>query len=167
MSRRLSASFRAKLMAERADEDGVSLVTIRHDLLPEPIRFTSHPTDCLGIDPLRYGTISRGILFDYIEHQITLPEDADGTAPAFEIHLSNIGRETIQLLQSTLEPAAVTVEIVSRTQPDTVEIEWPDFDLVSADYDEELVTLGLAIDAMATEPYPCDSIAPSGFRGLF
>ncbi|WP_437871286.1 DUF1833 family protein [Methylorubrum extorquens] len=167
MSRRLSASFRAALMAERADEDGVSLVTIRHPLLAEPIRFTSHPTACLGLDPLRYGTTSRGQLFDYIEHQITLPEDADGAAPAFEIQLSNIGRETISLLRSTLEPASVTVELVSYTNPDVVEIEWPDFDLVSADYDEDIVRLGLAIDAMATEPYPCDSVAPSGFRGLF
>ena len=167
MSRHLSASFRAALMAERTDEDGVSLVTIRHPQLADPIRFSSHATDCLALDPLRYGTVSRGVVFDYIEHQITLPEDADGTSPAFEIQVSNIGRETVALLQSTLEPALVTVELVSRTQPDVVEIEWPDFDLVSADYDEETVKLGLAIDAMATEPYPCDSVVPSGFRGLF
>lgn len=167
MPRTLSAGFKAALLSQSADEDAVALLTITHPTLATPLRVSSHPTTCLGVDPLRYGTISRGRTFDYIAFQITLPEDAEGKPPAFDIVLANIGRETVALLQSALEPATVTVEIVSITNPDLVEIEWPEFDLVSAEYDDETVRIGLALDAMATEPYPADGFTPAGFRGLF
>lgn len=167
MRRGLSAGFKAALLAERADEDAVALLTISHQSLATPLRVSSHPTECFGIDPLRYGTRSRGEIYDFIEFQITLPEDADGKPPTFDIVLPNIGRETIALLQTAVEPASVTVEIVSIHAPDLVEIEWPDFDLVSAEYDDETVRVGLALDALATEPYPADGFTPAGFRGLF
>lgn len=167
MSRTLSAGFRAAILSQSADEDAVALLTISHPELATPLRASSHPIECLGIDPLRYGTRSRGQIYDYIEFQITLPEDAEGKPPSFDIVMSNIARETIELIESTTEPALVTVEIVSIHAPDLVEIEWPDFDLASAEYEDETVRIGLALDALATEPYPADAFTPAGFRGLF
>lgn len=167
MSRTLSSAFRAMLMAERTDEAVIALVTIEHPELDETLRLSSHPTVCLSVDPLLYGTLSRGQVYLYVDLRLTLPEDKDGTPPALELRSDNVGREQIQLLRSARTPASVTVELLADVRPDLVEAEFPDFDLVSAEYDENEVSIGLSVEAMATEPFPADTFTPSGFRGLF
>lgn len=167
MSRPLSAAFRAALMAEQTSETAAVLLTISHPDLDETIRISTDASTCLSIDPLLYGTMSRGQAYNYIDFAISLPDDADGKPPGMDVQIGNIGHGIVRLVRSTSTPAAVTVEVISVDRPDMVEVELPDFDLVSASYDEDVVTLELAIDALATEPYPCDSFTPSGFGGLF
>lgn len=154
-------------MVEETGEVPVVLVTIEHADLAEPIRFSSDATERFSVDPLEYGTMSLGRRFDFAPFQITLPDDKEDGAPAMSLTLSNVGREAIRLLRSTLEPGVVTVEIVLASAPDEVEVEFPDFDLISADYDVGDVTLGLSIDALANEPFPADTFTQSGFGGLY
>ncbi|WP_264047472.1 hypothetical protein [Methylobacterium flocculans] len=168
MSRAFSQAFRAALLAENTDEAVAALVTISHpELAGGPLRASSYPGTCVSIDPYLLGVVSRGQTFLYVEFAFTPPEDREDQEPAFEIRMDNVARETVALLRSTGTPALVTVEIIAVDRPDLVEVEFADFDLVSAEHDEETVTLGLALDDMSSEPYPADCFTPSNSPGLF
>lgn len=165
--RAVSRTFRTQLLAENSGLTEVGLLTITHSDLDEPIRASSHPGDLISVDPLVYGLKSRGEMYVYIEFAFTYPDDTKGKTEAIQIVLESINRETIDLLLSTIVPATVTVEIVSLDTPDLVEVQWPEFDLVSADYELTQVTLNLSLDAQGEEPFPCDSFTPASHEGLF
>lgn len=165
--RTLSSAFRMQLMAESSDLVEVALLTIKHPALPEPLRLSTHPTDILTVDPLVYITRSRGLDFIYVPFRFTAPDDEEGAPDLIQIVLDNVNRETGALTRATIEPALVTLEIVSHDRPDLVEIEWPEFDLVLADDSLTEVTLSLSLDGQDSEPFPCDSFTPASHRGLF
>lgn len=169
MSRQVSNAFKAALFAEAMDEDAIVLVTVRHPELEEPIRAASTPLQVLSLDEDLRGVVSRGDTYFYVEFGIVLPEDNDRTPPSIELQLAWITRETVDLLRSSIDPAGVTVELVSTERPDLVEITFPDFDLVASDYDYagQTAVLSLGIDALTSEPYPADTFTPSMAPGLF
>ncbi|KQO53065.1 DUF1833 family protein [Methylobacterium sp. Leaf85] len=165
--RTLSRAFKAELLVENSGLTEVGLMTITHPDLDEPIRASSHPGDLISVDPLVYALKSRGETYLYIDFAFTFPDDEEGKTEAIQIVLESINRETVDLLRSTIEPAIVTVEIVSLDTPDLVEIQWPEFDLVLADGELSQITLGLSLDAQGEEPFPCDSFTPASHGGLF
>jgi hypothetical protein len=51
--------------------------------------------------------------------------------------------------------------------PDVVEIEFPELDIVGAQYDANSIQMEMQVDALVTEPFPADTFTPSNFPGLF
>lgn len=175
MARTLSATFRAALAAQETEEVPIVLITITHADLDTPLRLSSDPTQRLTdngsppteLDPPVYGTQSRGTDYLFLPMGIVLPDDREDAAPAARLEIDNIGRETIALLRSTTDPALVHMEIVLASALDTVEIDLPELDLVSADYNINTVSVNLAINPLVTEPYPAHRFTPAGFPALF
>jgi hypothetical protein len=167
MARTVSMTMRQAMNAEETGEVPIVLLTIDHPDLDEPNLISSDPTTRLTIDPLVYGTVSRGENYLFLPFSVVLPDDKDDSPPQARITIENIDRRLIPLLRSTSLPASVTMEVVLASSPDIVEILLPELDLVSADYDAETITITLAQNALQTEPYPVDLITPSNFPGLF
>ncbi|OCC01716.1 hypothetical protein BA190_27530 [Labrys sp. WJW] len=165
--RTLSARFRAALYRENMEEVPAMLITITHPDLTTPLHFSSDPTERISTEPLLYGTVSRGTQYNFVPFQVTLPADQDDAPPTIDITLSVVGREAVPLLRSAIEPPSVTLEIILAQYPDDVEAVFPDFDLVSASYGGDSATISLAIDSMASEPFPAGSFTPSYFPGMF
>lgn len=165
--RNLSARFKAALFRENMDEVAVALITITHPFLTTPLLFSSDPSARLSIDPLRYGTVSRGKTYDFVPVTITFPADQEDAPPTIDIQLSMVGREAVPLIRSAIEPASVTIEVVLAEYPDDVEAIFPDFDLVSAQYGGNDATISLAVDMLATEPFPAGSFTPAYFPAMF
>lgn len=167
MARTVSLTMRQAMNAQETGEVAVILLTITHPDLATPIRLSSDPTTRISTDPLLYGTVSRGQTYYFLPFSAILPDDKDEAPPSARIIIDNIDRELIRLIRSTSTPAAVTLEMVLASAPDSVEIMFPELDLVSADYDAQSVTISLAIDALLTEPYPSGTFDPASFPGLF
>lgn len=165
--RTISLTLRAAANAQQTGEVIVALVTVTHPSLEAPLRFSSDPTTRFSVDPLAYGTVSRGDTYSFLPLQVTLPEEGDDVEPGMQLILDNVTRETIPLLRSVSTPAAITVELVRASDPDYVEMMLPEFDLVSATYNATQVTLDLKINALTAEPYPAGRFRPSAFGGLF
>jgi hypothetical protein len=165
--RTVSLTMRAAMNAQETGEIPVVLLTITHPDLATPIRLSSDPTTRITTDPLVYGTVSRGQSFQFLPFSVVLPDDKDEAPPSAHLVVDNIDRELIALIRSTSSPATVAMEMVLASAPDSVEILFPELDLVSAEYDQVAVNIGLAIDALLTEPYPAGAMNPSGFPGLF
>ena len=168
MSNEVSLNFRKAMNAEHTDEVAVLLIVITHEDMPDgPIRLSTDPTTRFSVDPLVYGTISRGNQYIFLPFIVRLPDERDEAAPQAEFVITNVDRELIRLVRSTTTPATVSIELVLSSAPDYVEREYPEFDLVSADYDGGSLTLGLSVEALAFEPFPAGSFEPSSFGGLF
>jgi hypothetical protein len=165
--RSISLNGRRALNAEQTGEIPVFLFTVTHEALAEPRRLSSDPTARLSEEPLRYGTVSRAEEYDFVPIGLVQPEDSDETPPAFRITIDNIMRELTPLLRSVATPPLVTVEMVRASEPDVVEVLWPEFDLVDSELSAEAVVLTLTVDALVTEPYPSGTFTPGGFAGLF
>jgi len=168
MSRSISAAFREALYAERTGETVAILVTITHEDLAEPLRFSSDVGSLLTEDPRTYGIVSRGFIFGYFPiEELRLPEEGEDAVPAINLTMTNVGRDMVSLLRSTSTPAKVTLEVVLVSNPDQVEVSFPNFDLLNATYDAQIVTLTLGIDALTNQTYPAHSFTPSYFPALF
>jgi len=167
VSRSISLTATASLMAERTGETWVFLITVEHEQLTAPLRFSSDPGERVSEEPLTYGVTSRDNFYTFLPITATLPDDSDGTPPAIKLVLDNVMRQAIPLLRTITTPPSVTIEMVLASAPDTVETSFPAFDLVDTNYDQASVSVDLTIDGLTTEPYPADTFAPSGFPGLF
>lgn len=167
MARSVSLNFLRAVNAQETDELPVVLLTITHpDLEDGPARLCSSGFR-IQQEPLLYGLYSRGLRYVALPFTTVLPDDKEDSAPVAKLSIDNVDRELVALLRSTTTPAEVGMEIVLASSPDDVEIEFPPFDLVNAEYDDVAVTITLAIDALATEPYPSGTFDPASFPGLF
>jgi len=152
---------------QETDELPVMLLTISHPDLSTTWRLSSDNKDLLDAEDQLRGTISRGQSFYFFPMDVSLPEEGEDASNVIQITLDNVTREVTPLLKSTVTPASVTIEIVLASAPDDVELEFPDFELVSADVDAGSVVLSLTVDTMASEPFPADNFTPSSFGGLW
>lgn len=166
--RTVSLTLRAAGNAEQTGEIPVYLLTVTHASLATPLRLSSDPTERQSVDPLLYGTTSRGEFYAFLPMSLTLPDDSPDTPPAIRVTIDNVARTLIPLLRSISTPAQVTVEMVLASAPDDVEATWPEFDLFNVGYDDAIsVTADLGIPSFATEPYPAGTYSPAYFRGLY
>ena len=165
--RNVSAFMKSAMMAEASDDEVALLITVTHAALASPLYASSSAAVCFSTDPLLYGLTSRGQQYSYLPMQLALPEDDDGTPPSLEIRVINVGSELTQLLKLSNAPALVTVEVVCVDRPDLVEAVFPDFELGSAEDDEQEIVLTVGLDALMSEPYPADSFIPATYPGLF
>lgn len=167
MARTISTTMRGALNASESGDVVAVLLTITHPDLPAPIYLSSDPTIAISTVPVIYGTLSRGNNHIFVPMSITLPDDKDDTLSQAKLAISNVEREMIVAVRTTSTPAQVAVELVRAASPNTVEIDYPVMDLVSAEADASTITLTLSMDSMLAEPYPADTLSPAGFPSLF
>lgn len=167
MARTVSFNMRQAMQAQETSDYPILLMTINHPDLGITLRFSTDYTQRFTDVPLVYGTISRGVRYDFLPISAILPDDKDQSPPQARLILDNVDREVIRLIRSSSQPATVRMEMVLASNPNWVEIEYPELDLVSADYNASSVTLTLEINALLNEPIPAGRFDPAGFPGLF
>ena len=165
--RTISLTMRRALAVQDSGEVAIVLLTISHPMLPTPIRVSSDPTRKFSDTPLTYGTISRGLQYTFLPFSVSLPDDVGERAPAAQIQIENVTRSLVELIRSVSTRATVRLDLVLASSPDTVEVAFPQFDLGSASYNADTVTLELAMDSMTSEPYPAGTFDPASFPALF
>ena len=165
--RSVSDTFREAMFSQETGELPVLLLTITHPDLETVWRLSSDNKDLLDAENQLRGTVSRDQNFYFFPMDVSLPEEGDDASNVIQITLDNVTREVTPLLQSTVTPAQITIEVVLASAPDDVEIEFPDFELASADVDAGSAVLSLTVDTMASEPFPSGNFTPAAFGGLW
>lgn len=165
--RSVSDTFREAMFSQETGELPVLLLTITHPDLETVWRLSSDNGVLLDSENMLYGTTSRGDDYYFFPMDVSLPEEGDDASNVIQITLDNVTREVTPLLQSTVTPAQITIEVVLASAPDDVEIEFPDFELASADVDAGSAVLSLTVDTMASEPFPSGNFTPAAFGGLW
>jgi len=147
-------SVRNAMHAQETDEVEVALVTIEHVALDAPVRISSDATQRLSSDPLRYGTLSNGLEYEFILMSALVPDDQKGTPPQTALVVDNVDAQMVEILQSFVSPPATAkIEIVMASAPDAVIQRFKGLRIVRASYDETKVTLDLSREPYLSEPF--------------
>jgi len=157
VSRTLSSALLQAINAEETGDAILFLVKIDHANLASPIRVTSD-----GVD-----TTSNGNTFTACPFEFQAAAEEDETEMVATLRVDNVDREIVSAVRSISTPASVTVQVVRAADPDMVEVEWPDFDLINAEYDMLKVSGKISVESWTQEPYPADKFDPARFPGQF
>jgi len=157
MSRSTSLTFRQAVNARETGEAFIILVEIDSDDLSEPIRVCSD-----GVNVTSNGNLYVAYPFD-----ITLPDDLEDGAPSCRITIDNVDRALTVGIRSLTSPPTVRIMVVLASDPDTLELDFDDFQLVNISYDAFTIEGTITIESYLAEPYPGNSFMPSTTPGLF
>jgi Domain of unknown function (DUF1833) len=163
----LTPSFIQALTAQETGVVSIALITITHPATPEIGRISSDPTQRLGEDPLRYGTISRGQVYQYLPVGVIVPDSQEQSPPLSRLSIDNIDRELISLIRASNEPATMTIEVVSADELDVVQQPYPPMDVMNVQYDQFQAIFELQYKPLQAESFPMGSFTPTQFPGLF
>lgn len=159
--------FRKKLFLPSTDEDAIALVTIDHPDWDFPVRLSSHASETFSLDPLRQGTRHDGEKYDYGVLSDQLPSDADDMMPTSALSLDNIEHDLSALLDVEIEECTVTLKHVAKSSPETVLVEFPDFEPEAVTESGGSIDVDLTLDPVEMEPVPPDAFTPDTSPGCF
>lgn len=162
----LTGGYRVKLYGQSEGLVCAALVTLTH--ATEGIaRISTDPTQRVTTDPIAYGTVSRGETYLFAPVEIILPLDEPESEPASRLSITNVDRRLVTLIRSVEGGITATIELIDPADPDTVQREFSDLEVVSASYDAQEITIGMRVNLRQHEPFPKGRFTPSGFPGLF
>lgn len=168
MSRTLSLDLLNAMYGERTGEVVVVLMEISHPSFAT-VYVSSNPTTRVSTEPLTYKTVSNGIDYIYVPFTLQIPDDNDDQAPSTRFAIENISRDLVGQIRSvdiTQGRATVTIKLCLASDPDFIEVEFPEFDITSAGFNANAVIIEAQIDAMTDIPYPSHTFNPAWFPGL-
>ena len=162
MARTLSAAFRAQLFSPYRDKDWRILLTVDHPSFDDPFRFVSG-------DPNEFATLtSNGNVFTTFPFELTLPSD-DDNEPQATLRLQNADdRIGSTILALPDEAVTITLQVVLREDPDTIEVEWLNMELIDTEVNAMMVQGRIVMRGLTAEPCPgrvlTSRISPVFFR---
>lgn len=160
MDRPLSVALRQSMFAQQTAEVFLSICSISHaSILNGPLRVVNNLQNLT----------SNGNVYAAFPFQVTLPADGLDGSPRVRLALDNIDSTIMQAIRSIPpgEPPTVQVDLVLASQPDVVEISFPNLTLRQVEYDQFVVEGDLALEEDDLEPIPYQSFTPAMTPGLF
>ena len=114
--------------------------------------------------------VSNGETFRKFPFAMVAPPDTDEFQPRIQVVAMDVVSELVtdmRAISGSRERAACTISIIAASDPDTALASWDTFEVVSVEYNAEVLRFDLAVESFLAEPYPADNMSPSGFPGLF
>jgi hypothetical protein len=141
----------------------IDLITIEHDALDEPIRLSSDPTEVISLDPLRYGTRSRGNIYWFVILSSPIPDERDNTPIRTTLTIANINPDVVSAARSVTTPATVMFETVLSTDTDTVVDRISGMHIMEAGLSDDRLTLQLSREMILRRMFPFHRIVKQWF----
>lgn len=152
----MTPTFVEQILNQFNDDGILVLIIIEHPDLEETLRFVSS----------NLPVMSNGFEFLAFPCAISLPTDSD-QVPNATLTISNVDRRIGEGLESLETPAIITFQMVLASDPDTIEREWPQMQLVDATWTNLSIRGTLSQDVYWNEPYGRKRVTPLKFPGLF
>lgn len=156
-TRALSSAGYLSIARQETDEDVCVLVTLSHADLATPIRVCNTGPDL----------VSRGNTYTYLPFAIVFPADREDQLPQPSVQIDNVDRAIVRALRALSSAPSVSIEVVLRSQPDTLEFGPFVSELRVAPYDALTVEGQLSVPPILDEEHPQDGYTPDAFPGLF
>jgi hypothetical protein len=171
MSRVLSMNARAYSEAQYDDDTEVVLLHFEHPELDAPVRLSTDPTTRISADPLSYGTYSSwltddGSPFLFVLLSALVPDDLEDSPPVARLVIEAVDVGITEVLRSLRTPAIVSMAVVLASDPDFIEAEFRNMEMIDAEGNSGQITLTLARDPLTSEPSPPDRMTRARFPGL-
>lgn len=150
-------ALRRSAFDAETDEVWLVLLTIDHADLSAPIRVVNNEESIT----------SNGVEYIAFPFDIRLPDSTQDSPPQAQITIDNVSLEITQALRTISSPADVHMQVIRASDPDTVELTFPDFKLRDASWNVLTVSGALLLEDFVQEPYPAEAFTPAQFPGLF
>lgn len=161
----------AEAFKQESSDREICLLTIVHPAWTEPIRLSTDATTFLRYaddgSPM-YGTVSRGMTFEYLPLTPVLPDSHDEQPPKARVMIDDVSRAVspyLRLIDDQLPK--VTVEVVLAGTPDIVDQVWPELTLRTSGGDASMVEATLEMDIGTDDAIPWLRFVPAYFWNLF
>jgi hypothetical protein len=156
MSRSLTATFIASLMAGRTSEIYHTLIVLSG----------------VGISTKRYvddyeNVTSNGQTYTAAAFAGRLPNDVEDQIPSVNIVFDNVDRTLMTDIRSATGPPEIEINLVLQSDPDTVEIGPLEFTVRAVDYNKMTVSGTLQYEDILNETIPDHRYSPQLYPGLF
>ena len=146
-------SYRSEAHKQHSPDGEIKLFTFTHPSLAVPIRVCSGYTQRLSLEPLKYGVISNGVAFEYLNISDVWPDDVKDSPPKASITLENITYGMTQIARGITGPqATVSIAIVMHSAPNVVVGQFNGLKIRGASGDENSVTFDISAESDYDEP---------------
>ncbi len=153
----LSANAVREMLSQSTGEVYLVLLTITHAALAQPFRVVNNNAD----------VVSGGNTFLAFPFAITLPHSKSDEIPRARLTISNVTRDLVALLRSVNEPPVLLLQVIRASNPDTVEISYPELQLLNITGDTAQIQCELGQEDLLNEPFPYQTFRPDAFPALF
>ena len=167
----MSAGALQAVFAQETENDLILLVTVYDPLNPSQAvlqicdGFTGRISETA--DQVTYGVTSRGVDYIFLPVDITLPDEAENSAPQCSITFYDVTQYVMPVARSITARPKVKLELVLTSTPDIVEASFNGFYITNFTYNADRVTATLSMVNYELEPFPQYSFTPVYFPGLF
>ncbi len=153
----LSTAATQAATAQQTKEVVLSLLTIDHDDLDEPVRLVDNTVDVQ----------SRGNTHTAGGFELKLPQETGEKLPTVTLEIDNADRALTAVLRSITTKATVTHEVVLASSPDTVERGPFTYTTDQFSFTAEKIYARLAYEDILNAPIPSEVVNPTDFPGVF
>jgi hypothetical protein len=165
----LSAAAVSALLSQESNDTFITLLTITGTGISPAIRLADNYTQRISetSQEITYGVVSRSNNYLFLPFNLTLPIEDANQAPTCNLVINDVTRYLIATIRNISSPPSVTIELVLKSSPDTVEISLPSFLIGGISYNADSVSANLTLGSLAQEPFPAHTFTPAYFPGLF
>jgi len=156
VSRALSATSLAALLAQETEEVFLFLAEINHADWASPVRIVNDNQDLT----------SNGDTFVAFPFDVELVSEEPDRVATTVLKVCNVDRQIIALFDALATKPTVALSIVIASEPDTVIVGPQNFQITEYKSDQFVIEATLAYEDILNEPMPCHSYLPSDFPGL-
>ena len=113
-------------------------------------------------------TVSNGQAFAPFPFMLTLPDDRADQIPQARLTIDAVDQRIADAVLKQLgnQPLTVTMQLVTSTDPDTIELQYT---MMMREIEGDALTISGALhfDPILAEPFPGDLVTPSTLPGVF
>jgi hypothetical protein len=155
------------MFSPEASDTFICLLTIV--TASETIRLADNFTMRLSetAEDVLYGVQSNGEDFIFLPMGVVLPTEDKASAPRYRIQIHDVTSYLIPVVRTLIGAPLVTLQVVLKSAPNVVQLQFPDFLMGAINYDDNIVSAELTLESMVTEPFPAYCITPMYFPGYF
>lgn len=157
MSRVLSNALRAQLNAQDSNDPLLTLVTITHPDMVEPIRLVNNTEDIT----------SNGHLYSAFSFTCGLPNDDGESIKQVQLNVDNTSLEFISTIRSITTPMSVNIDFILVSIPDIIQFSLEDLEVRSVAYDISSMRFILTVDDNMNVSLTSEEYNPATYPGLF
>ena len=152
----VTQAFKNEVYAEQTGQAFLTLLSVDHPDLSEPLRFTSD-----GV-----ATVSQSDVYTPLAFQAQMPDRAAGRQPQARLRLDNVNSQLVAALRGLQEFPTVDIYIVRASALDVREVEYTGLEVVGMDVSASAIELTLAQQDLAAVPFPARNFDGS-WRGIW
>lgn len=177
--RNISARALEAFLSRDCNENVITLLKLYGANIDTPIYladgYTKQLTSLSTDDDVAHGVTSEGIDHLFVPFAVTLPTDETSGGLRCQLTIYNATRFITPLVRSLNGPPTIRIQLVlqgasSASNGEDVsapELSIDGLELNGIGYDADSVTGILSVESYASEPFPCHTMTPSTFPGIF